>query len=109
MSPRTAVFHALAALAVAVPLVAADAAARITADEIRGHVRFLSSDLLEGRGPATRGDQLARAYIAAQMEAIGLQPGAPGGSWFQPFDVLGVTSHAPEEVTFTHGAERLAL
>src|SRR4051812_16530984 len=46
------------------------AAARpITADLLRGHIRFLSSDLLGGRGPATPGDRLAQAYIATQMEA----------------------------------------
>src|SRR5690242_5819846 len=101
---------ALAALATAagagVTLTPAEqAAARtITADELRGHIRFLSSDLLEGRGPATRGDRLAQDYIAAQFEAAGLEPGAPGGSWLQPFDIVGVTSHNPETATVKKGA-----
>jgi len=50
------------------------------ADHARGAPRshpFLASDLLEGRGPATRGDRLAEAYIQSQMEALGLKPGAP--------------------------------
>ncbi len=41
----------------------------ITANALTGHVRFLASDALEGRGPATRGDRLAQQYVAAQFEA----------------------------------------
>jgi len=51
--------------------VAKAAAQAIQAEKLRGHIRFLASDLLEGRGPATRGDRLAQAYIAAQMESLG--------------------------------------
>ncbi len=29
---------------------------------IRGHVRFLADDLLEGRAPGSRGDQLTQLY-----------------------------------------------
>ena len=47
----------------------------ITAAEIDGHLRFLSSDLLEGRAPATRGGRLAAEYIASQLRAFGLRPG----------------------------------
>jgi Zn-dependent M28 family amino/carboxypeptidase len=60
-------------------LLAAQASARrpaeITAAEIDGHLRFLSSDLLEGRAPATRGGRLAAEYIASQLRAFGLKPG----------------------------------
>ena len=82
---------------------------RITADGLRGHVRFLSSDLLEGRGPGSRGDALTQEYIAAQMERAGLEPGAPDGTYFQPFDIVGVTTHAPATVAVTRGAEKVEL
>lgn len=85
------------------------AAAVIKAERIRGHVRFLSSDLLEGRGPGTRGDRLAQAYIAAQLESCGLEPGAPDGGWYQPFEIVGVDSKSPASVVFAHGEARLAL
>jgi Zn-dependent M28 family amino/carboxypeptidase len=85
------------------------AAAAITPELLRSHIRFLASDLLEGRGPATRGDALAEAYIQSQMEALGLKPGAPDGSWFQKFDIVGITSHVPDTVTFKHGADKLEL
>ena len=40
----------------------------------------------KGRGPGSRGDVAARRYIAEQMAALGLIPGAADGSWEQPFD-----------------------
>ena len=85
------------------------AAGTINADLLRGHIRFLSSDLLGGRGPATTGDRLAQQYIAAQMEAAGLQPGAPGGGWLQPLDIVGITSHNPDVATLTRGGEKVDL
>jgi Zn-dependent M28 family amino/carboxypeptidase len=47
----------------------------ITTAEIDGHLRFLSSDLLEGRAPATRGGRLTAEYIASQLRSFGLRPG----------------------------------
>src|SRR5450755_4519398 len=66
------------------------AAQEITAERIRAHIRFLSSDLLEGRGPATRGDQLAEAYLQSEMESMGIKPGAPGGGWIQKVPLVGI-------------------
>ena len=83
----------LPALAVALTAAAADAqqAPRITPHEIDGHVRFLSSDLLEGRAPATRGGRLTSEYIAAQLRTYGVEPAGENGGYFQrvPIDVVG--------------------
>jgi Peptidase family M28 len=49
---------------------------------ISATVRFLSDDLLEGRGTGTRGHAIAEQYVSAQMQALGLQPAGEGG-WFQ--------------------------
>jgi hypothetical protein len=46
---------------------------RITADSLRGHLSFLSSDLLEGRDTPSRGLDLAAEYIAAQFRRAGLE------------------------------------
>ena len=64
----------------------------ITTQEIDAHIRFLSSDLLEGRAPATRGGRLTAEYIAAQLRQYGVEPGV-NGSYFQevPIDVVGAT------------------
>ena len=72
------------------------AARKITPEVLRAHIRFLASDLLEGRGPATRGDRLAEAYIQAQMEALGLRPGAPGGGWVQKVPLVAIRASFPE-------------
>lgn len=57
------------------------------------HLKYLADDLLEGRAPATRGGALAANYIAAQFEAMGLEPAAPGGSYFQPVALVGMMPH----------------
>lgn len=74
----------------------------IDAHELRGHVRFLASDHLEGRAPGTRGDALAQAYVGGQLEAFGYAPGAPDGEYVQSFDLLGITGH-PERLTLRAG------
>jgi Zn-dependent M28 family amino/carboxypeptidase len=68
---------------------AAVADSLISAREIDAHLRFLSSDLLEGRAPATRGGRLAAEYIASRLLAAGVEPGA-NGSYFQsvPIDIV---------------------
>jgi Zn-dependent M28 family amino/carboxypeptidase len=64
-------------------------ASPITTSEIDGDLRFLSSDLLEGRAPATRADKLTTEYIADQLRSAGVEPGV-NGSYFQtvPIDVV---------------------
>ena len=47
---------------------------RISADSLKGHLSFLASDLLEGRGTPSRGLDLAAEYIAAQFRRAGLEP-----------------------------------
>jgi Zn-dependent M28 family amino/carboxypeptidase len=63
---------------------------RITPQEIDAYLRFLSSDLLEGRAPATRGGRIAEEYIATQLQAFGVKPGVGDSSYFQrvPIDVV---------------------
>lgn len=82
---------------------------RVDAADIRATIRFLADDLLEGRGPGTRGDVLARRYIATEMESVGLQPGMPDGSWEQPVPLVGVTTAAPKHWEFHRNATRLQL
>lgn len=81
----------------------------ITPELLRSHVRFLASDALQGRGTASAGDEAAMVYIASQFEGMGLKPGAPDGSWYQRFDVVGIDSHLPAGVQFSAGKKSLAL
>src|SRR5438874_3053901 len=57
------------------------------------HIRYLADDLLEGRAPGTRGGRLAAQYIAAQFEALELEPAGPDSSYFQPVALVGLTPH----------------
>jgi hypothetical protein len=82
------------------------AAEAITESVLRGHVRFLGSDLLEGRAPASRGDVLAREYIQAQMEGLGLEPGAPGGGWIQEVPLVGIVGDVPQKTTVVKGSQK---
>ncbi|MGH9316377.1 MAG: peptidase M28, partial [Thermoanaerobaculia bacterium] len=85
------------------------AAGEITEALIRSHVKFLASDLLEGRGPATRGGRLAEEYIATELEALGLKPGAPGGGWFQRVPLVAMTPNVPPTMTFVNREKRVEL
>jgi len=76
---------------------------------IRGHVRFLADDLLEGRGPGSRGDELTQLYIATQFETLGLQPAAGNEKWLQPFPLVGVRTIAPPNVVFKKGDNTVSL
>jgi len=59
-------------------------------DAMRARIKFLSSDLLEGRGTGARGGELAAGYLAAEMEAMGLKGAGANGSFFQPVSLVGV-------------------
>jgi len=55
----------------------------ITVPAVRGHMRFLSDELLAGRAPGTAGYDIAARYVATQMEAMGLLPAGEQGTYFQ--------------------------
>ncbi|MGF6272527.1 hypothetical protein ABIB38_000883 [Massilia sp. UYP11] len=54
-------------------------ASHISADSLRGHLSFLASDMLEGRGTPSRGVDLAAEYIAAQFRRAGLEAAGDDG------------------------------
>ena len=68
-------------------------------DAIRARIKFLSSDLLEGRGTGARGGELAASYIASQMEALGLTGAGANGSFFQPASLVGVKADPNTKLT----------
>jgi Zn-dependent M28 family amino/carboxypeptidase len=59
---------------------------RISAGSLRGHLSFIASDLLEGRGTPSRGLDLAAEYIAAQFRRAGLEPVGDDG-YYQTADM----------------------
>ncbi len=85
------------------------AKAYITRAALAAPIRFLSSDLLEGRAPATRGDQLARLYLQTQLEGLGYSPAFTDGAWQQPFDIVGIKGKFPASWSFEARGARVAL
>ncbi|TWU55102.1 M28 family peptidase [Rubripirellula reticaptiva] len=92
-------------------LSAADNSAAEVIDEasLRGHVRFLADDLLEGRGPGSRGDAVTQLYLSTQFQSLGLEPAAADGGWLQPVPLVGVKTEAPAEIKFQRGNESVSL
>lgn len=79
----------LRSLALAVLFVLAAPAASRPADKVseaslRRHIEVLAADEMEGRRPGTSGADAAVQYIAGQLAAAGLHPGARAGGWYAP-------------------------
>jgi hypothetical protein len=77
----------------------AAAVARIDPAGLSARVRFLSDDLLEGRASAERGYEIASAYVAAELAALGVEPAGADGTWFQPVPL--VRTRAGDKATVT--------
>ena len=61
---------------------------QITAASLVDHLKVLASDEYEGRAPATPGGQKTQDYLAQQLKAIGIEPGAPDGTYFQQVPIV---------------------
>src|SRR5215813_9972396 len=61
-----------------------------SAERIAAHVKFLASDLLEGRGTGQRGGDIAAEYIATQFAIYGLQPAGDNGTFIQNVPMVAV-------------------
>lgn len=83
------------ALSVATLSSAADAWTSVRSDAIRSHVEFLAGDLLEGRAAASRGYDIAAAYVAAQFMQSGLKPAGDTNGYFQAIPLLEATPVLP--------------
>jgi Zn-dependent M28 family amino/carboxypeptidase len=65
---------------------------KVDPEKIRAHVKFLSSDLLEGRGMGQRGSDIAAEYIATQFALDGLKPAGDQDSYFQEVPMVSITT-----------------
>jgi hypothetical protein len=100
-------------LAAAVAVLAGGGAsvhADIEADRLLEHIKFLASDDLKGRGNGTEGLERAADYIARTFKEAGLEPGGPGGSWFQPFELIaGLSLGRTNQLTIEHKGKQVRL
>src|SRR5271156_4490393 len=88
------------AVSVRLPGAAFAAMETINPEHIRWHVRFLSHDLLEGRGTGQRGGALAAEYIATQFAEYGLKPAGDNGSYLQKVPLVGITTLPETKFSF---------
>ncbi|HJQ32680.1 MAG TPA: M28 family metallopeptidase [Pyrinomonadaceae bacterium] len=79
----------------------------IDANGLLNHIKVLSSDEFEGRGPGTKGEELSVKYITEQFQKLGLKPGNPDGTYVQKVPLAGFTT-APE-ATIKAGDKELKL
>ena len=79
----------------------------ITTDGILQHIKVLSADEYEGRGPGTKGEELTVKYLTEQYQHLGLKPGNPDGTYVQKVPLVGFTG-APT-ASFTAGGKQINL
>jgi Zn-dependent M28 family amino/carboxypeptidase len=99
-----------------IPLLIATAAAlcaaqaqSISGERIRADVKFLSSDLLEGRGVATRGGELATAYLSTQFALMGAKPAGDDGTYFQKVPLTGIETQPGAQLSAARGGQTVSM
>lgn len=90
--------------------------AAITEASVRGHMEFLASDAMNGRGSGTRDEWIAAEYIGAQLRRWGVEPLGDGEdearSFVETVEMRTIETTAPPvlragALTMTHGREML--
>lgn len=104
MSFRKIIFAA--ALALANPALAQEP---LSAERVTQTVRTLTDDWFEGRAPGTQGEQRTVGYLIARFQALGLEPGGPGGKWVQEVPLLHTRLGAPQQLELATPKGPIAL
>ncbi|MGZ8363094.1 MAG: M28 family metallopeptidase [Caulobacteraceae bacterium] len=97
---------AAVALLSALPALAQTPERPIDPAKLAQHIKVLSDDSFEGRGPASAGEEKAVAYIVDQMKQIGLAPAGANGTYIQPVPLLRTqTKNVTMSVTTSAGTK----
>jgi Zn-dependent M28 family amino/carboxypeptidase len=72
-------------------------------DALLEHVKKLSSDEFEGRGPGTKGEELSVNYLIDEFKKVGLKPGNTDGTYIQKVPLVGITP-TPAPLVFKKGS-----
>src|ERR1044072_8743731 len=81
----------------------------IKADGVMQHIKTLSSDEYEGRGPGTRGEEMTVAYITDQFKQVGLAPGNTDKTYTQKVPVVGITTNQDTEMNINAAGKDMKL
>jgi Zn-dependent M28 family amino/carboxypeptidase len=79
----------------------------VNTDDLMRHIKELSSDAYEGRGPGTKGEELTVKYLTEQFQKLGLKPGNPDGTFVQKVPLAGF--RAEPEGMFKAGDKEMRL
>jgi hypothetical protein len=76
-------------VAVAAVLLAAGMASAqdVSGQRLSDGIREISADAYQGRYPGTEGERMTLAWLQAQYEEMGLEPGGPNGQWTQAVEL----------------------
>ena len=90
--------------------------AEIDGGRMLEHIQVLASDDFEGRGPGTRGEEKTVDYLVGQLQALGLEPGNPDGTFTQAVPLVGMRARPSgsfqaggQEIPLTFGEDAVAL
>ena len=81
----------------------------ISADNLSNIVKIMASDEFEGRAQGTPGEDKTVAYLIAQLQKIGLEPGGAKGSWTQAVPMMRSEVKSPIKMTFSSPETVLSL
>ncbi len=101
--PKPLVLVLLLALSVSAQI------SELSGERIRAHVKFLASDLLEGRGVGTRGGDLATEYIASQFALAGARPAGDRGTYFQRVPLVGAETQPNAKLLAESGGKTMSF
>ena len=71
----------------------------IQTGDLARHIEILSSDEMEGRGPASPGEEMATKYISDRFQDLGLRPVGTRESYFQKVPLVGITADKEMDLT----------
>jgi Zn-dependent M28 family amino/carboxypeptidase len=110
---KTQFFRLAQTLSLLAFFAAAHAENAVDAARLSAHVKTLSSDAFEGRGPATEGERKTVAYLIEQMKAVGLQPGGDlkngNREWTQDVPLAQFNIEGPVTLSVTAGGKSRTL
>jgi Zn-dependent M28 family amino/carboxypeptidase len=82
---------------------------KISPASLKARIAVLSHDSLEGRGPATRGEERTLAYLISQYKQIGLEPAGENGTYLQRVPIIGVRIDPSVVMDISRGKQSIRL
>ncbi|MEA3012921.1 MAG: hypothetical protein QOD42_1466 [Sphingomonadales bacterium] len=83
--------------------------APIDPQRLSGWTRALAADALQGRAPGTEGETRTVAWLIAQFQALGLEPGGAHGGWTQRVPLIRTQVAAEAAFSIASHGQILAL